>query len=181
MSNFVKIKSTEGFFILNTEMIESVFPSGTGSVINYPGDARARTSVALDVIAAALIPASDGAHIIDAVSIYPPNAVKGIPDGYIKEEPVGRAEPVPPIQEMKPITVNDAMFSDCVIARMITELEHHLVRKDIIELLKMVQGFMWSLADHSENAEPVKQPDIDKLEQGVRYSIARWISSRQRA
>ncbi|CRY69153.1 hypothetical protein [Yersinia pekkanenii] len=172
MSNFVKIKCAKGFFILNTEMVESVFPAGSSSVIKYPGDNRMHISATFDDIAAALIPASDGTHIINAVSIYPSNAVKGIPDGYIKEDPV------PPIQEMKPITVNDAMLANAVIEIMIAELNHHLVRKDIIELLKMVHGFMWNRAVFPENVEPVKQPDIDRLEQEVKYSIASWISSR---
>lgn len=56
MSNFVKIKKDDKYFILNTESVESVFPDAPGSIIKLLNGDPIRTFAEIDVIAAALIP-----------------------------------------------------------------------------------------------------------------------------
>ncbi|HEI6706361.1 TPA: hypothetical protein SJ143_000801 [Yersinia enterocolitica] len=72
MSNFVKIKKDDKYFILNTESVESVFPDASGSIIKLLNGDPICTFAEIDDIAAALIPAVKSGTVIDAVSIYPP-------------------------------------------------------------------------------------------------------------
>ncbi|MFW5392990.1 hypothetical protein V1951_17020 [Yersinia sp. 2544 StPb PI] len=72
MSNFVKIKKDDKYFILNTESVESVFPDAPGSIIKLLNGDPIRTFAEIDDIAAALIPALKSGTVIDAVTIYPP-------------------------------------------------------------------------------------------------------------
>ncbi|WP_392433164.1 hypothetical protein ACF3VQ_01915 [Yersinia sp. HM-2024] len=57
MSNFVKIKKDDKYFILNTESVESVLPDAPGSIIKFLNGDTIRTFAEIDDIAAAIIPA----------------------------------------------------------------------------------------------------------------------------
>ncbi|WP_186370184.1 hypothetical protein [Yersinia vastinensis] len=251
MSNFVKIKKDDKYFILNTERVESVFPDAPGSIIKLLNGDPIRTFAEIDDIAAALIPAVKSGTVIDAVSIYPQqesakpestaedkqdaNGVmlnteetifrrryyhNGAHAGFIlyanepdlsneMEEDIARkieelgskvefknifidtsapdnkpqepTETDAPIQEMKPITVNDAIVANAVIKKMANELKYHFVRDDIIELLGMVPALMFTQAQINEHPDLKNHPGTEGLEQKVRRLIAHWISSRKPA
>lgn len=251
MSNFVKIKKDDKYFILNTESVESVFPDAPGSIIKLLNGDPIRTFAEIDDIAAALIPALKSGTVIDAVTIYPPqesarpesaaedkqsagrvmlNTEKtifrrryyhnGAHAGFIlyanesdfgdemKEDiarkieelggkvefknifidtsapdnkPQEPAETDAPIQEMKSITVNDAIVANAVIKKMANELKYHFVRDDIIELLGIVPALMFTQAQINEHPDLKNHPGTEGLEQKVRRLIAHWISSRKPA
>ncbi|CQH41998.1 hypothetical protein [Yersinia enterocolitica] len=68
MSNFVKIKKDDKYFILNTESVESVFPDAPGSIIKLLNGDSIRTFAEIDVIAAALVPSKEAGHTAEEYS-----------------------------------------------------------------------------------------------------------------